>query len=158
MKIMMILVKILAIIPFLTGSLLLYERTLPDEVIETSVISKKVVTKTEDGRTSSTYTVYFKGLHEQVPKGIYGIMNEGDIVQLKVTPYLKHVRFFKIKERVGWIENSTRERLAIICFALVFFFGAIGVQFKKEGFSIRGLVVYAVFIMISFIMLGQMDF
>jgi hypothetical protein len=158
MKNMMILLRILAIIPFLTGSLLLYERTLPDEVIETSIISKKVKTEdTEGGRKKSTYTVYFEGLHEQVSRQMYEIMNEGDVIQLKVTPYFKHVRFFKINERVGWIENATGERLAIFIFALAYFFGAIGVLFKKERFSIGGFIAYAGFIIISIMTLGQMD-
>ena len=66
MKNMIILLRILAIIPFLTGSLLLYERILPDEVIETSIISKHVVTRTEDGRTESTYRVNFEVLNPNI--------------------------------------------------------------------------------------------
>jgi hypothetical protein len=154
---MIILLRILAIIPFLTGSLLLYERILPDEVIETSIISKHVVTRTEDGRTESTYRVNFEGLHEKVSRKMYEIINEGDVIQLKVTPYMKQVSFFKIDERVGWIENADGERFALFIFALAFFFGAIGVQFKKERFSIVGFIYYVCFIGCSIIMLGQMD-
>jgi hypothetical protein len=154
---MIILLRILAIIPFLTGSLLLYERILPDEVIETSIISKHVVTRTEDGRTESTYRVNFEGLHEKVSRKMYEIINEGDVIQLKVTPYMKQVSFFKIDERVGWIENADGERFALFIFALAFFFGAIGVQFKKERFSIVGFIYYVGFIGCSIIMLGQMD-
>tara|TARA_B110000495_G_C22645868_1_gene383214 strand:- start:10 stop:486 length:477 start_codon:yes stop_codon:yes gene_type:complete len=157
MKNMIILLRILAIIPFLTGSLLLYERILPDEVIETSIISKHVVTRTEDGRTESTYRVNFEGLHEKVSRKMYEIINEGDVIQLKVTPYMKQVSFFKIDERVGWIENADGERFALFIFALAFFFGAIGVQFKKERFSIVGFIYYVCFIGCSIIMLGQMD-
>ena len=154
---MIILLRILAIIPFLTGSLLLYERILPDEVIETSIISKHVVTRTEDGRTESTYRVNFEGLHEKVSRKMYEIINEGDVIQLKVTPYMKQVSFFKIDERVGWIENANGERFALFIFALAFFFGAIRVQFKKERFSIVGFIYYVGFIGCSIIMLGQMD-
>ena len=154
---MIILLRILAIIPFLTGSLLLYERILPDEVIETSIISKHVVTRTEDGRTESTYRVNFEGLHEKVSRKMYEIINEGDVIQLKVTPYMKQVSFFKIDERVGWIENADGERFALFIFALAFFFGAIGVQFKKERFSIVGFIYYVCFIGCSIIMLGKMD-
>jgi hypothetical protein len=157
MKNMIILLRILAIIPFLTGSLLLYERILPDEVIETSIISKHVVTRTEDGRTESTYRVNFEGLHEKVSRKMYEIINEGDVIQLKVTPYMKQVSFFKIDERVGWIENANGERFALFIFALAFFFGAIGVQFKKERFSIVGFIYYVCFIGCSIIMLGKMD-
>jgi|TARA_B110000914_G_scaffold193912_1_gene181764 hypothetical protein len=157
MKNMIILLRILAIIPFLTGSLLLYERILPDEVIETSIISKHVVTRTEDGRTESTYRVNFEGLHEKVSRKMYEIINEGDVIQLKVTPYMKQVSFFKIDERVGWIENADGERFALFIFALAFFFGAIGVQFKKERFSIVGFIYYVCFIGCSIIMLGKMD-
>ena len=149
--------RILEIIPFLTGSLLLYERILPDEVIETSIISKHVVTRTEDGRTESTYRVNFEGLHEKVSRKMYEIINEGDVIQLKVTPYMKQVSFFKIDERVGWIENADGERFALFIFALAFFFGAIGVQFKKERFSIVGFIYYVCFIGCSIIMLGKMD-
>jgi hypothetical protein len=154
---MIILLRILAIIPFLTGSLLLYERILPDEVIETSIISKHVVTRTEDGRTESTYRVNFEGLHEKVSRKMYEIINEGDVIQLKVTPYMKQVSFFKIDERVGWIENADGQRFALFTFALAFFFGAIGVQFKKERFSIVGFIYYVCFIGCSIIMLGKMD-
>ena len=157
MKNMIILLRILAIIPFLTGSLLLYERILPDEVIETSIISKHVVTRTEDGRTESTYRVNFEGLHEKVSRKMYEIINEGDVIQLKVTPYMKQVSFFKIDERVGWIENADGQRFALFTFALAFFFGAIGVQFKKERFSIVGFIYYVCFIGCSIIMLGKMD-
>ena len=154
---MIILLRILAIIPFLTGSLLLYERILPDEVIETSIISKHVVTRTEDGRTESTYRVNFEGLHAKVSRKMYEIINEGDAIQLKVTPYMKQVSFFKIDERVGWIENADGQRFALFTFALAFFFGAIGVQFKKERFSIMGFIYYVGFIGYSIIILGQMD-
>ena len=154
---MIILLRILAIIPFLTGSLLLYERILPDEVIETSIISKHVVTRTEDGRTESTYRVNFEGLHAKVSRKMYEIINEGDVIQLKVTPYMKQVSFFKIDERVGWIENADGQRFALFTFALAFFFGAIGVQFKKERFSIMGFIYYVGFIGYSIIILGQMD-
>ena len=173
MKNMIILLRILAIIPFLTGSLLLYERILPDEVIETSIISKHLVTRTEDGRTESTYRLKFEvlnpnilvskpsiflvGLHEKVSRKIYEIINEGDVIQLKVTPYMKQVSFFKIDERVGWIENADGQRFALFTFALAFFFGAIGVQFKKERFSIMGFIYYVGFIGYSIIILGQMD-
>ena len=136
---------------------MLYERILPDEVIETSIISKHVVTRTEDGRTESTYRVNFEGLHEKVSRKMYEIINEGDVIQLKVTPYMKQVSFFKIDERVGWIENADGERFALFIFALAFFFGAIGVQFKKERFSIVGFIYYVCFIGCSIIMLGQMD-
>jgi hypothetical protein len=187
MKNMIILLRILAIIPFLTGSLLLYERILPDEVIETSIISKHLVTRTEDGRTESTYRLKFEVLnpnilvskpsiflvplpqpgnstsreihllHEKVSRKMYEIINEGDVIQLKVTPYMKQVSFFKIDERVGWIENADGQRFALFTFALAFFFGAIGVQFKKERFSIMGFIYYVGFIGYSIIILGQMD-
>jgi len=100
MKNMIILLRILAIIPFLTGSLLLYERILPDEVIETSIISKHLVTRTEDGRTESTYRVNFEvlnpnilvskpsiflvGLHEKVSRKMYEIINEGDVLFIPI--------------------------------------------------------------------------
>ena len=98
-----------------------------------------MVTRTEDGRTESTYRVNFEGLHEKVSRKMYEIINEGDVIQLKVTPYMKQVSFFKIDERVGWIENVTGERFAIFIFALAFFSVLLECNLKKRGFRLWGL-------------------
>lgn len=126
------LLKVLCVIPVLTGFLSLSDAVLPTKIIETEIVSKKESYRAKFDKT--TYNIYFKNNNDQFTKEIFDVFQQGDQVILTVSFVDEEVQQIqKLGEPKVYI-NSTGEVYFKYGFAILFIIPLL-VWFKKRPLS-----------------------
>lgn len=139
-------IKILAIIPLIVAILGIIDQVLPLSVSQEQLVEKKDSFRVKTQTT--TYTLSFENVSEQVTEEIYRDFQKGDVADLYHTPIKKQIRKMRKLPDGKLIENDTYEFIFVWLFILAFLYAASALLKKGSLRRIQANIT-ALFILIS---------